>query len=470
MKTRLALLLWVIAVSVYAQSAGTFTATGDLLSIEQSFAQATVLLNSKVLITGSSAELYDLASGSFSRAGSTESWLGSSSTRLADGRVLLAGGYPNGSNRAVLYDPATGFFTPTGNMTIPRAGHNAVLLTNGKVLIVGGEAWTDGVRLTDIPAEIYDPDSGTFTATGSFAAAGPGTMNATLLADGKVLVLAYYTSLAGIYDPATGTFRTVGLGTSTSTTTLLVNGKVLFTGGTGDSGQSSNAFLYDPQIATFAATGSMTGARLQQSATLLSDGTVLISGGQVLPGDGTGPALASAELYDPVAGTFSPTGSMITARYGHVAQLLSDGTTLVAGGDGSSSPVPSDKPGALAELYHPAVVLPPPSLYSISGNGQGQGAIWHSQTGQIASSDNPAIAGEVLSMYTTSLVAGEVIPPQVAIGAKLAEILYFGDAPGYPGYFQVNFRVPNGVTPGSAVPVRLTYIGRPSNAVTVGVQ
>jgi uncharacterized protein (TIGR03437 family) len=71
-----------------------------------------------------------------------------------------------------------------------------------------------------------------------------------------------------------------------------------------------------------------------------------------------------------------------------------------------------------------------------------------------------------LSLYTTGLLKGGVIPPQVVVGRQLAEILYFGDAPGYPGYFQV----PAGVTPGSSVPVVLTYLGRSSNAVSLSVQ
>jgi uncharacterized protein (TIGR03437 family) len=108
-------------------------------------------------------------------------------------------------------------------------------------------------------------------------------------------------------------------------------------------------------------------------------------------------------------------------------------------------------------------------LFSISGDGKGQGAVWHAQTGQIASAGNPAIA-EALSMYTTSLADGSVIPPQIAIGGRLAQVLYFGYAPDYPGYSQVNFFVPDGVLPGPAVPIRLTYIGRSSNAVTIGVR
>ena len=73
-------------------------------------------------------------------------------------------------------------------------------------------------------------------------------------------------------------------------------------------------------------------------------------------------------------------------------------------------------------------------------------------------------------MYTNNLIEGGVIPPQVIIGGHLAEVLYSGDATGYPGFFQVNFRVPNGVAPGSAVSVRLIYIERSSNEVTIGLQ
>ena len=63
-----------------------------------------------------------------------------------------------------------------------------------------------------------------------------------------------------------------------------------------------------------------------------------------------------------------------------------------------------------------------------------------------------------------------VIPPQVSVGGMLAEVLYFSAAAGYPGYNQVNFRLPDGVPGGPAVPLRLTYLDRPSNQVAIAVQ
>jgi uncharacterized protein (TIGR03437 family) len=163
---------------------------------------------------------------------------------------------------------------------------------------------------------------------------------------------------------------------------------------------------------------------------------------------------------------------MIAARGYHTATLLNDGRVLLAGGiyfDSRTQGVGAPNILASAEIYTPPILIPAAALLSLAGDGRGQGAIWHAQTGQIASADNPAVAGEALSMYTTSLIDGGVIPPQVAIGGRLAEVLYFGPS-GYPGYNQVNFRLPIGVAAGPAVPVRLTYLGRPSNAVTIGVQ
>jgi hypothetical protein len=211
--------------------------------------------------------------------------------------------------------------------------------------------------------------------------------------------------------------------------------------------------LYNLSTGTFAAAGNMTTGRALHTATLLPDGNVLMAGTYLFGGG----SVTSAELYDPVAGAFTPVGTMATTRSNHSATLLPDGKVLIAGGStfGRST--------SLVERYDPRVLVPAPQLFSVSGGGGGQGAIWHAATGEIASPGSPAVAGEALSMYTTSLAGGGLIPPQVAVGGRLAEILYFGAAPGYPSYNQVNFRVPGGVAQGPTTPVRLTYISRPSN-------
>jgi hypothetical protein len=206
----------------------------------------------------------------------------------------------------------------------------------------------------------------------------------------------------------------------------------------------------------------MTAFRADATATLLSDGTVLIAGNNGVP-------LASAELYDPATGTFTRTGDMTTDRGLHTATLLDNGKVLNAGGIRYVA-AQGWPPVSSADLYTPASVIPAPVLLSLSGDGAGQGAIQHSNTIRIASATDPAVAGEYLSIYLTGLADGAVIPPQVAIGGRLAEITFFGNVPGYPGLNLINLRMPGGVTPGPAVPVRLTYIGRLSNQVTIGAQ
>jgi hypothetical protein len=109
------------------------------------------------------------------------------------------------------------------------------------------------------------------------------------------------------------------------TATLLGNSAVLVVGG--DSNGAS-AEVYDPSAGTFAATGSPTVARQNHTATLLDNGAVLIAGGS----DGI-TALDSAESYDPATGSFAATAAMTLSRLAHTATLLRDGTVLMAGGD-----------------------------------------------------------------------------------------------------------------------------------------
>jgi uncharacterized protein (TIGR03437 family) len=448
-----------------AQSPGTFTATGTMITPRADH-KATLLPNGKVLITGAteviaygpptaSAELFDPFTGTFTATGSmTTARRGHTATLLPDGRVLIAG--PDLS--AEIYDPSTGTFTPTrGMVSRPYSWLEATtLLQDGTVFIAGQPT-----------AQIYDPATDTFAATSPYAAPAPTvTERATLLADGRVL-LTGGTDVAGwteLYDPTNGKFSVAGLlnwWDSVDTATLLTGGKVLFVGSGDDSGLPAGAEIFDPSDGTFTKIGNTSASHEYAASALLPDGTVLITGGQLNGGNGE----VISELYAPTSGTFSATGNMITARHEHTATLLPDGTVLIAGGF-SLWPYST----ASAELYHPAVLVSAPLLFSLSGDGKGQGAIWHAATGQAASPDAPAFAGEILSMYTTSLGDGSVIPPQVAIGGRFAEILFFGNAPGYPGYIQVNVRVPSNVAPGSAVPVHLIYLGRWSNEVTIGVR
>jgi WD40 repeat protein len=182
---------------------------------------------------------------------------------------------------------------------------------------------------------------------------------------------------AEIYDPGTGTFSSTGplvTGRSGHSATLLTSGKVLIAGG----GNNNNGFLnvtlasaelYDPLAGTFSATGSMNMAR-SAPATLLSDGKVLVAGG-VLPNIG---ALSSAEVYDPSTGMFAFTGSLLTERYNNNATLLQNGKVLIAGGNDNAGNLL-----ASAELYDPAagaflatgsLNLPRSSPATLLNNGQ----------------------------------------------------------------------------------------------------
>jgi hypothetical protein len=272
-----------------------------------------------------------------------------SATLLKDGRVLVVGGnatnYPAAVASAELYDPATGKFTLTGSPHVSGAPITSVLLESGRVLVIGCDGSVDCASPL---ADVYDPSTGLFSAIGPIAD-GCTFCTATLLNDGRVLVARGAGSQPSLlYDPISNAFATTGSMTTFrigQTTTLLSDGRVLIAGGFDRTLTMSlaSAELYDPETGTFSPTGSMTTPRVSQTATLLSDGRVLIAGGNDSPGDSlAGGRVASAELYDPTTGRFSPTGSMTTLRVDHTATLLSDGRVLIAGGSGSS-----------AELYQP---------------------------------------------------------------------------------------------------------------------
>jgi hypothetical protein len=471
-----------------AQATGTFTATGNMTTARWGHS-ATLLLDGRVLIAGgsnsfannravglSSAALYDPSTGEFSATGNmTTARAGHSATLLADGRVFILGGSRDQPLSVELYDPSSGTFSATGDM-ITAAGP-ATLLSDGRVFVAG-----------EPTAQTYDPITGSFAATGAYAGTGvTRVFTATLLPDGRVLIYgdggfgdrsAFYTQRTELYDTRAGTFSPTGQlfphWMNAFTATLLPNGKVLLAGGDNDGliYPLAGAAVYDPSTGTSTAIGNMTAARAEHTATLLPDGMVLIVGSSLV---GAG-ALASAELHDPVTGTFAAAGNMTTSRYGHTATLLRDGRVLIVGGETGSHPyihgvqtwVPTLT--SSAEIYRPASLQAPPVLLSLLGDGREQGAILHGGTAQLASSGNPAAAGEALEIYLTGLMDRSVVPPQVAIGGRMAEVLFFGKAPGFPRLNQVNVRVPSGVTPGPAVPVRLIYLGRPSNEVTIGVQ
>src|SRR5580704_8901034 len=181
------------------------------------------------------------------------------------------------------------------------------MLPDGKVLIVGG---SDPNFHAQITAAIYNPKTGTFSATGSMHSH-LYTPTLTLLRDGTVLVEGGVDTFghpadphgAEIYDPKTGVFTLLTAtpdADDSNTNTLLSDGQVLLAGGRDFSGSFlQTAQLYDPLTQTFMPAGNMTTVRIGHSATLLLNGKVLIVGGE----DSNSITLDSAELYDPVAGT-----------------------------------------------------------------------------------------------------------------------------------------------------------------------
>ncbi len=225
-----------------------------------------------------------------------------------------------------------------GSTVMPRYGHTATLLDDGTVLLAGGANDEDTKTIGDLLPELYDPAASSF----GFAGVGDAAIlssnrffhTATKLKDGKVLI-------AGGIDQGNTVFRSDGL-----------TGSILNT-----------ADLYDPVTQTVSAVGTMTSPRFLHSATLLADGRVLVTGGIIAIVEG-GPVIGeTADLYDPVARSF--TAVMTNDFRGENRSVtLSDGPWSWAAG---ASPPPSPATWRRSSSPRPTVSRPPPTASRASG-------------------------------------------------------------------------------------------------------
>jgi hypothetical protein len=337
-------------VPALAQAFGTWAATGSL-NIPRTGHTATLLATGQVLVVGgqdishnflTSAELYNSATGKWTVTGSAATArVDHTATLLPNGEVLVAGGYlglnsqyqPVYTATAELYNPATGKWTATGSMTVPRAFAGAALLPNGEVLMAGGNNANGSSNTT---AELYNPSTGTWTATGSMPASHAAP--ATLLLNGKVLVADG--STGNLYDLFTGQWTSLSTlyytGSTSTSAALLANGDVLVYGNKFScyAGQ-----FYNPSTNSWARTQGQCYNNVSfGSLVLLGTGKVLLAGDLITYSGHTSPTVRCA-LYDPSTNTWTATGSLLQAQR-RTATLLPNGKVLSVGG--------SD-----AELYTP---------------------------------------------------------------------------------------------------------------------
>jgi hypothetical protein len=218
---------------------------------------------------------------------------GHTAVTLAGGTVLVAGGAPDCAPCAERYDPASDAWTETAEMSAGRTRHTATVLVDGRVLVAGG---LDATGQMLASAEIYDATADTWLPVADMT--WPRAHHtATLLGDGRVLVVGGETFASSALD---------------------------------DEGREG-AELYDPQADAWTALTMLKPGRWDHTATAMANGLVLVAGGRTWRGRAA-PLLREAELFDPMTDAWAPAERMHRARAGHVAALLPSGRVVVAGG------------------------------------------------------------------------------------------------------------------------------------------
>jgi len=342
-----------VTVAQPSTAAGSFQPAGSLTQGRQGLAAVT-LPNGSILVMGGlaiaggpglkSTEIYNPATqtataASFmntARAGHAAVALPGSATQfLITGGTGPASTPPSPSSE--IYDSVANTFTPTGSMATGRIGHTATAIVSPPGVLVAGGSTAGGALANS--AELFAPSSHTFTTTTSVALA-PGH-TATDLGNGKILFVSHTTAggawqpFATVYDTRAGTFSPTagqpGVAREGHVALRLTNpAKVLILGGDGGNGPLASAEWYDPATGVFTPVANPMGSPRRDfaAAVLPASGKVLLLGGTA---DGS-TATATAEVFDPVAGTFTPAGSMAVPRRGPTTFTLATGRILVLGG------------------------------------------------------------------------------------------------------------------------------------------
>lgn len=302
---------------------------------------AVLLPSGKVLFTGGGrpgAELYDEVTNTWEGAGSPAiARFRPITVLLPSGKVLLAGGDGETSggsflptNSAELYDPETHTWEPTGSLHTARSHTTATRLANGRILVVGGFGNSDALA----SAELYDTETGLWEFTAPLAT-GRHSHTATLLASGKVLVAGgsdgrSRLASAEIYDPATGTWESTGeldRPRYGHTATLLPSGKVFVVGG--EEPVSQSAEVYDPATGNWRTIEPPSNPHTLHTATLLPSGRVFVA------------SLTNAETYDPSTGAWEAMPPLALPRRAHRAVVLPSGRVFLVGGFFASLDTPT---------------------------------------------------------------------------------------------------------------------------------
>jgi len=330
----------------YVTAAGRFTASQHT---------ATLAADGSVLMVGGSRGLSTLSDSidrvdpqslAVSRIGSLPAGRSAHrATRLPSGAVVISGGLVSegDSRRVEVIDERTGLCTPGGTMSVPRVDHAAVALADGRVLMTGGYASGERAALgISDSAEIWDSQSQTTRRLVERMRMARAAHTMTLLADGRVLIVGGYTAaatyqLAEVFDPVTERFAPVGAGDilrASHAAHAQPDGRVLILGGeTTPAGSNeitplASVLRFDPASGAFTQLAPLAAARTWSASVMVPDGRVFLFGGQSAMPRYT----ASAECYDPVSGGRT-IASLDGERALHTATRLADGRILIAGGE-----------------------------------------------------------------------------------------------------------------------------------------